>query len=104
MKATTVTDVRLVIDAEDHEVRGLDKTHTVSWNGQIPRLDHGKPSTDTASGNLWWRANDPLNPGELRNYDLETNELHDILGTVIADAGWTLRQVWRKKTLAEGKD
>lgn len=101
----SVTDLHLKLDVERHEVRELDDAHTVSWNGNIPRLDKGTPSTDgNADRSAWWRADDPLNDGGLRNYFFDSTEIKDIVGTVITDAGWTMRQVYRKKTLREGKD
>jgi hypothetical protein len=99
---SSVTDVHLVLHPETNEVRELDKAHTVSWNANVPRLDKGKQNTDGNSDrSAWWRADDPLNDGQLRNYYFDVNELKDILGTVITDAGWTMKQVWRKGSLRD---
>jgi hypothetical protein len=46
----------------------------VKWNGNVPTLD--KNSNLERDTSAWWNAEDPLNP----------------------------KQVWRKKTLVEGKD
>jgi hypothetical protein len=101
----SITDLHLKLDVEMHEVRELDDARTVKWNGQIPKLDKGKEENDgNADRSAWWRADDPLNPGELRNYYFDSTEIKDIVGTVITDAGWTMKQVYRKKTLREGKD
>jgi hypothetical protein len=101
----SITDLHLKFDAERHEVRELDDARSVKWNGQIPKLDKGKEDNDGNSDrSAWWRADDPLNPGELRNYYFDSTEIKDIIGTVITDAGWTMKQVYRKKTLQEGKD
>ena len=101
----SVTELHLKFDVEKHEVRELDDSHTVSWNANVPRLDKGKADNDGNSDrSAWWRADDPLNDGRLRNYYFDSTEIKDIIGTVITDAGWTMRQVYRKKTLREGKD
>lgn len=101
----SITDLHLKLDVDRHEVRELDDARTVKWNGQIPKLDKGKEDNDGNSDrSAWWRADDPLNPGDLRNYYFDSTEIKDIIGTVITDAGWTMLQVYRKKTLREGKD
>ena len=92
----------LLADQHYHEVRGLDKAHSVRWNGNVPTLD--KNSNVERDTSAWWNAEDPLNPGRLRRYDFDGAEVKDVIGTVITDCGWSLKQVWRKKTLVEGKD
>jgi hypothetical protein len=95
-----VTDIHLVLDESEHLVRGLDKVHTVKWTGNVPTLD--KNSNIERDPSAWWNAEDPLNPGNNRRWNFDGAEVKDIIGTVITDAGWTLKQVWRKKTLLEG--
>ena len=97
-----VTDIHLVLDPEAHEVRGLDKAHTVRWNGNVPTLD--KSSNVERDTSAWWNAEDPLNPDRMRQWRFDGAEVKDVIGTVITDCGWSLKQVWRKKTLVEGKD
>ncbi len=101
----SITDLHLKFDEERHEVRELDDSHEVKYTGDIPKLDKGKaPGDGNSDRSAWWRADDPLNPGDLRNYYFDSTEIKDIVGTVITDAGWTMKQVYRKKTLQEGKD
>jgi hypothetical protein len=99
VRVDSVTDVHLVLDPETHEVRGLDKVHSVRWNANVPRLD--KSSNTERDTTAWWNAEDPLNPGRQRRWDFDGAEIKDVIGTVITDAGWSLKQVWRKKSLGD---
>jgi hypothetical protein len=102
---TSVTDLKLVLDESTHEVRVKDDLVLVRWNGSIPKVGglSTKPATPSAAtGRSVVEGDDPLNPGRRRWYSLDTNELKELVGELITRSGWTFRQVYRGKTLAEG--
>jgi hypothetical protein len=101
----SVTDLKLVLDEDSHEVRVKDKLTLVRWNGNVPKVGgfSTKPAKVTAAtGRSVVEGDDPLNEGRRRWYSLDTNELKELVGELITRSGWTYRQVYRGKTLQEG--
>lgn len=98
----SVVDLCMVLDEEKHEVRVKDDMTMVRWNGNVPKVGgFSTKSVDVkaATGASVVEGRDPLNPEHDRWYSLDTNELKELLGEIINRAGWTYRQVYRKKTL-----
>ena len=100
----SVTEIHMVLDEETHEVRAKDDIVLVRWNGNVPKVggfstkkpefNHGGARQPVAHGP------DPMNLDRERQYMLDTNELKELIGETVTRAGWTYRQVYRKKTLA----
>ena len=100
----TVTEIHMVLDEENHEVRAKDDIVMVRWSGNVPKVggfstkkpefNHEGARQPVAHGP------DPLNTDRERQYMLDTNELKELIGETVTRAGWTYRQVYRKKTLA----
>lgn len=104
-KASTgsVVDLCMVLDEDSHEVRVKDDMTMVRWNGNVPKVggfSTKKVEVKAATGASVVEGRDPLNPDRDRWYSLDTNELKELMGEIINRAGWTYRQVYRKKTLA----
>ena len=102
--ANHVTEIHMVLDESSHEVRGKDKYVQVTWTGNIPKvggfLNTKKPEFKTEGARQpVGHGPDPLNPNRERQYMLDTNELKELVGEIVNRAGWTFRQVYRKKTL-----
>ena len=100
----SVTEIHMVLDEEKHEVRGKDDIVLVKWNGNVPKVggfSTKKPEfQNQGARQAVAHGPDPLNPKNERQYFLDTNELKELIGETITRAGWSYRQVYRKKTLA----
>ncbi|MBM3671927.1 MAG: hypothetical protein FJW86_07060 [Actinobacteria bacterium] len=99
-----VTELHMVLDEATHEVRAKDHYVQVRWNGNVPKVggfSTKKPEFEREGARQpVAHGPDPLNPERERQYMLDTNELKELIGETITRAGWTYRQVYRKKTLA----
>ena len=102
-----VVELLMVLDEGEHEVRVKEKSITIRWTGNVPKVGGfstkpAKVSTTPAVNEPVVEADDPLNPDRRRWYTLDSNELRELVGELINRAGWTYKQVYRKKTLVEG--
>lgn len=99
----SVTEIHMVLDEDTHEVRAKDSLVMVKWNGNVPKVggfSTKKPEFQNQGARQpVAHGPDPLNPKRERQYMLDTMELKELIGETITRAGWTYRQVYRKKTL-----